>query len=387
MAKCTVQLLRILLGVISLIVSSDPSHAQSRQTVFISSDEGILYALDAGTGKARWRYTFDNVRMEASPIVSNGLVIVSTSSEAGVYAFDELTGLLKWKQRLPDGLIFSARIADKTVYALASHKAFWDLTGANYTTLYALDVRTGDLKWSFQAGDQINRAALSNPDENCPLVCHETVYFGGSDGQLYAIDSQSGGLKWSFLSGSPFYSSPIWLDGTVYAGDANGSLVAIDDLTGKLKWKIHDSYTIHAGISTDRKLLFVPYDGPASLVAYSPLDGSRRWTFSPNNFISSSPTVVNGLLYTSSEDGMFYALDCSNGVLKWKMNLLTSRISAPTIVNNIIYLGAGNRMYALEANTGKQKWTFSIKGNVVKSACVQLADGTTFRGLGAVHPQ
>ncbi|GAB2561347.1 PQQ-binding-like beta-propeller repeat protein [Spirosoma aerophilum] len=386
MAMCIIPLLRISLGLISLISSTILSSAQSRQSVFISSDNGVLYALDANHGRLKWQYTFDKTRIEAAPIASDGLVIVGTSSEAGVYAFDEQTGALKWKQRLPDGLIFSARIANKTVYALASHKAFWDHSGKNYTTLYALDMGTGTLKWSFQAGDQIYRAALSNADENCPLVCGGTVYFGANDGQLYAVDSQSGSKKWSYQSGFPFYSSPVWIDGTVYAGDANGSLLAIDDSTGKLNWKIHDAYTIHAGISTDRKLLFVPYDGPASLVAYSPADGSRRWQFSPNSFIASASTIANGLLYTSSEEGTFYALDCTNGGLKWKVNLFATRITTPTIVNNIIYLGGGNRMYALDADTGKQKWTFSMKGNIVKSACVQLADGTIFRGLGAVHP-
>ncbi|AKD54701.1 hypothetical protein SD10_07040 [Spirosoma radiotolerans] len=364
-----------------------PVYTTSSHTVFISSDNGTLQALNAKTGKAKWQCKLGKVQVNAAPIVSDGLVIMTTSEEAAILAFDATTGSLKWKKALPDGLIFSARITDKTIYALATNKAFWDYSDKNFTTLYALDMSTGNLKWSFQTGSQPTWAALSNTDENCPLVCKGTVYFGGSDGLFYAINAEKGTIKWTYSAGVSFYSSPVCVDNVVYIGDANGSLLALDDSTGKLKWRVHDSYTIHAGIATDNKHLFVPYDGPASVAAYSLTDGSKRWLFTPSTFISSAPSVANGLLYLSSEDGMFYAIDTSSGLPKWKTRLLASQITVPTVVNNTIYVGGGRNMYALDASTGKQKWAFFAGGNVVKSACIQTQNGIVFRGLGAIQPQ
>ncbi|GAB3781162.1 hypothetical protein GCM10028818_34710 [Spirosoma horti] len=288
---------------------------------------------------------------------------------------------------LPDGLIFSARITDKTIYVLASNRAFWDYSDKNFTTLYALDINTGNLKWSFQTGSQPTWSALSNTDENCPLVCKGTVYFGGNDGLFYAINADKGTVKWTHSSGVSFYSSPVCVDDVVYIGDANGSLLALDDSTGNVKWQVHDSYTIHAGIATDNKHLFVPYDGPASLAAYSLKDGSKCWLFMPSTYISSSPSVANGLLYMSSEDGTFYAIDTQTGQPKWKTRLLASQLTVPTVVNDMIYIGGGKTMYALDVSTGKQKWAFSAGGHVVKSACIQTQNGDVFRGLGAIQPQ
>ncbi|GAB3019365.1 hypothetical protein GCM10027185_15670 [Spirosoma pulveris] len=303
-----------------------------------------------------------------------------------MYAFDALTGAFKWKQALSTGPVFSAKVTDQTIYVLTSHKAFWDVNEPNFTTLYALDLGTGSVKWSFQAGKQTVAGALSNMDENCPLLSGGTVYFGGSDGLLYAIDASKGTLKWKYSSDAPFYTSPIWLNAAVYVGDANGSLLAINDSTGALKWKIHDSFTIHAGISTDQKLLFVPYDGPATLAAYSPVDGKKRWLFTPSTFISSAPTASQGLLYTGCENGIFYALNTQTGAIIWETHLLSSSITVATVVGDIIYVGGGNTLYALNRRTGLKKWAYTASGNVVKSACVQLQNGSVFRGLGSIQP-
>lgn len=386
MAMCVRSLAGLLVVVLGLTNCSYSVRSRTHSTVFINSDDGVVHALNAATGKLIWQQKVDNVRMDASPVVADGLVIVSTSSAAGMYAFDALTGALRWKQTLSTGPVFSAKVADKTIYVLASHKAFWEANEQNFTTLYALDLSSGSVKWSFQAGKQTVMGALSNMDENCPLLAGSTVYFGGSDGLLYAVDASKGTLKWSYSSNAPFYTSPVWLNKTVYAGDANGSLLAINDSTGSLKWKIHDSFTIHAGISTDQKLLFVPYDGPATLAAYSPDDGKKRWLYRPLTFISSAPTAAHGLLYTGCENGIFYALDAQTGTITWEAHLLSSSITVATVVGDVIYVGGGNTLYALNCRTGLRKWAYTAAGNVVKSACVQLQNGSVFRGLGSIQP-
>src|SRR5215469_5467565 len=45
------------------------------------------------------------------------------------------------------------------------------------------------------------------------------------------------------------------------------------------------------------------------------------WVFPTSDVVSASPAVVDGVVYTGSWDGYFYALNARSGRLKWKFRL------------------------------------------------------------------
>src|SRR5947209_17335964 len=45
---------------------------------------------------------------------------------------------------------------------------------------------------------------------------------------------------------------------------------------------------------------------------------TNLWTFQTGNYVASSATVVNNVVYVGSWDGFEYALDAVTGALKWK---------------------------------------------------------------------
>jgi outer membrane protein assembly factor BamB len=123
--------------------------------------------------------------------------------------------------------------------------------------------------------------------------------------------------------------------------------------------------------------LFANHPGSSSRVTFVPTSThtppiqqpSLKWA-KPPGAIDSSPTVVNGVLYVGSWYTV-YALDANTGLQKWTF-LTGNRVeSSPTVVNGVLYVGSqdGN-VYALDANTGQKKWSFTTGGGVDSSPLV-----------------
>jgi len=94
--------------------------------------------------------------------------------------------------------------------------------------------------------------------------------------------------------------------------------------------------------------------GPAQL-------RGAKWTFKTDGPIIGSPAVANGVVFIGSIDGNVYAVDQETGKQKWKFKTLASRqvTSSPAVANGVVYFGGFDGVcYALEAETGKLKWTF-----------------------------
>jgi outer membrane protein assembly factor BamB len=89
--------------------------------------------------------------------------------------------------------------------------------GSDDHKLYALDAATGQPKWVFEAGGQI---------ESSPAVANGVVYFGCHDHKFYALDAATGQKLWEDnASATPmFLSSPIVADGMLYFGSSDNTL-------------------------------------------------------------------------------------------------------------------------------------------------------------------
>ena len=76
--------------------------------------------------------------------------------------------------------------------------------------------------------------------------------------------------------------------------------------------------------------------------------GSLMWSFKANGPVTSSPTVIKGIVYFGSNDGNLYALNATSFQKRW--SFLTSKevSSSPTIINNVVYFGSNDgKLYAV----------------------------------------
>jgi outer membrane protein assembly factor BamB len=90
---------------------------------------------------------------------------------------------------------------------------------------------------------------------------------------------------------------------------------------------------------------------------FLPQRGELAWSFKTDSLIWTSPALADGLVYFSS-NAYYYALDSQTGQEKWKL-ALTDSASSPAIVDGVLYFSVGNQLVALDGQTGQPKWKVS----------------------------
>src|SRR5215210_965824 len=92
----------------------DSSPTVAGDAVYVGSDDGHLYALDAMTGAERWRFEVGS-DVYSSPAVAAGIVYFS-SSNGSIYALDAVTGAERWHVLTPTAAFSCPAVADGIVY-------------------------------------------------------------------------------------------------------------------------------------------------------------------------------------------------------------------------------------------------------------------------------
>ncbi|MGD1154487.1 MAG: PQQ-binding-like beta-propeller repeat protein [Terriglobia bacterium] len=263
--------------------------------VYFGCGDGNVYALDAQTGRLRWKFHTRGV-VHSSPAISAGVVYIG-SWDSYLYALDAATGQEKWKFKTGEdpkifnqvGIQSSPAVAEGTVYF-----------GCRDAHLYAVDAKTGQLKWNFPT--QGSWVIVS------PVVREGVVYFATSDSALFhAVDAATGKERFTLPTGMFVFSSPTVAGDMAYFGVFNGKLLAVDLKAGKQRWEFQT-----AASKTSLLPLLLP-DGKPD---YARIFGSDFWEdmvvavhkLFALGAIVSSPTVVDGVLYVGSADGYVYAL-------------------------------------------------------------------------------
>lgn len=145
-------------------VQSSPAVAAG--TVFVGARDGLLYAIDAATGRERWRLDHEISWVNTSPAVSEGVVYAGSSDAQFVQAVDAATGRERWRART--GVTWSSP-------AVAGSMLF---SGDGSGRVNAIERATGVVRWSFRAGSGVFASPL--PDDSL-------VHFGSTDGAIYAL--------------------------------------------------------------------------------------------------------------------------------------------------------------------------------------------------------
>ncbi len=97
------------------------------------------------------------------------------------------------------------------------------------------------------------------------------------------------------------------------------------------------------------------------------------------------PDVLNDLVLTGAGDRIL-ALDAETGVKKWEFKGTASYGigASPVILNNVAYFGSQNYFYAVDLKTGAKKWELYTEGNCESPPT--LVDGVIYIGSNSYSP-
>lgn len=170
-------------------------------------------ALNALTGALVWQQPIpmfgpdDDVGSGIT--INNGSVYLS-SKNGRVYALNEGTGAITWSTAI--GVPANGDISTQ---AISSQGTLY--VGSINGYLYALNASTGTILWRVKTG---------GPIFSSPAIANGVVYFASLDHKFYAVDASTGTILWSYTTGSFSYSSPTVVNGWLYCGSGDGKLYA-----------------------------------------------------------------------------------------------------------------------------------------------------------------
>jgi polyvinyl alcohol dehydrogenase (cytochrome) len=254
-----------------------------------------------------------------SPTPSN--VRYQPRDAAGLAASDVAKLTLKWAFGFPDA---SSAWAQPTT---AGGRVF---VGSQNGTVFALDAKTGCIRWTFAAAGGVRTAIVVVANEAGKRI----AYFGDTAANAYALDAETARLLWvrkvddhplARITGSPAvrgnrvyvpvssYEESQGADPQYACCTFRGSVAALDAATGAVVWK---TYMIpDAPTSRGRSSAGVPLWGPSGSAIWSAptIDVARRAIY------VATGNAYSGPAHASSD--AVVALDVDSGRIRWQRQM------------------------------------------------------------------
>ena len=237
--------------------------AESGGAIFVAATDHVLHAIDLSTHEERWR--FAGASTNAIPTVAGDVVLIGTVEHV-IVALDQATGAERWRLAV-DGTAASAAAMAGGIAYLGG-----DLDGK----VYAIDVQSGKLLWSYQTGAT---GMLT------PSVLDGTLYVSAQDppgrnAKIVALNALTGAERWTYATPDGVRLGTLAVDGSrVYSqtGAAQPAVVALDRATGRLEWQVPLG-GFGASALADA-VLYATADGSGEVGAFDVASGLTRWTY------------------------------------------------------------------------------------------------------------
>ena len=276
--------------------------------VFTFGAEGLLHCLDFQTGKKIWNI---NTKAEfgaskgffgmvCSPLVEGNSVLLNIGGAkgAGIVAFEQSTGKVRWKAT-NDEASYSSPVAatiDGQRYAL-----FFTRAG-----LAALDPDSGRSRFEFPWRSRMNASV----NAATPLVVDDLVFVSASyqtGAALLRVKDNSVEKIWGADDVlSNHYATSVHSDGFLFGFDGRQehgeNLRCVEFKTGKIRWS-EDRFGAGTVTLAGKRLLILTEKGelllaPASPAGFKPV---ARAQLLPNG-VRAYPALADGHLYARSKD-------------------------------------------------------------------------------------
>lgn len=359
-------------------VSANGQPAVVSGRVFVGTDIGYIYSLDAQTGCIYWSHETGIATrnaMTVGPIKEHGntkYAVFFGDAQANIYALDAQTGSLLWKHKVDNFFVArntaSPTLYDGRLYVPVSSSEEYDSGIADYQcctsrgSVLALDANSGEQIWKTY------------------VVPEPKPTIKNSKGtQLWA---PAGGSVWNSPTVDPVRRAVYFGTGdaeTAPEPKTTDAIMALDMDTGKTLW-------VYQATEDD---VFMGGCKPVKTEQCPDVQG-------PDADIGNSPilrTLPNGrrVLVAGTKGGDLFALDPDkSGALLWRSNYSGKPRSGVLFggtadTANAYYGFTGGGVAAVDLLTGKKKWFAPVAApdaKVAHSAAATMIPGVVFQGGG-----
>jgi len=222
--------------------------------------------------------------------------------------------------------------------------------------------------WTHQGGSAQHIAAHAELPSELTLSWSRRI--GAGDGKRHQISA-----------------APVAQDGQLYTLDSQSMVTALDE-TGTILWQSELGKSSDAlkdasggGLAVGGTQLFVT-TGFGTVVALDTASGAELWTQDLASYGGASPTVYDDLLYIAARDGAAWAIDTSNGRIKWQVAGPTVAAShtggpGPAVSDKyaVFPFGTGDVLASFRKG-GLRSWSSGLSGARLGLASTQVRDLT-----------
>jgi polyvinyl alcohol dehydrogenase (cytochrome) len=411
--------------------------------VFMASDNGYIYSLDAKTGCVYWSFQNGSI-VRNSPMVgavtgqgNTRWAVFFGDGHANVFGLDAQTGKQLWKVHVDDHVVAritgSVRYYDGRVYVPVSGSEEFTAGNKNYPcctargAVVALDAGTGKQIWKTYLADDPkpwkkndNGVQLYGPATggvwNAPTIdpVRGALYVGTGDAvtppespltdAVVAMDLKTGKVLWSRRA----------MENDLFMGGCNGaergaqcpSPMGPDHDIGNspiLVTLANGKRALIAGTKCGDVIALDPADKGAVLFRVNPAGGAiGAARGGRGTIVWGGASDVRNVYYGMAAGGLG-AVQTADGKNAWVFTGTgangrgTAGLgAAPTVIPGVVFEGAGDgRLFAVSATDGKQLWEFNTAqmfdtvnkvpdahGGAINTSGAVVVDGMVYIGSG-----
>ncbi|MBL4589291.1 MAG: PQQ-binding-like beta-propeller repeat protein [Alphaproteobacteria bacterium] len=207
------------------------------------------------------------------------------------------------------------------------------------------------------------------------------------------LELSSGELEkmWSIDIGAgekdnlPLTAQPIVFDGHIFVMDAESRVTSVNIQTGKRAWqynlkpKEEDEYVISGGLAYSAGTLYAT-SGFNELFALNPSDGKIKWKKALTSPSRAAPTVIDNRIFVVTIDNRIYAFSAEDGSRLWSYQGLSSEaglvgMAAPAANRDIVVPAfSSGEIYALRVENGSVAWVENLASTRHGSGLSSISD-------------
>lgn len=349
----------------------------STSPVRLGNEEGTT----VGSAAMVWQFEPRmNGTIVASPLVTDDRVFLAVAVDDAVrgpygvvYCLDARTGKPIWafNEANKDGMkaaFSSPCLAQGRVYL---GEGFHEDQGCR---LYCLRASDGHLLWSKLTGSHT---------ESSPCVSEGRVYFGAGDDGLYCLDALTGEERWHYQNQVHIDADPLVVHGRVFGGGGvlgpsvykRMGIYCLDAVTGtSIWWKDTPLPVMGTPSMQADQVFFAVGNGNFSqsspepeggIICIEASSGRRLWEFKTADAVVARPIVTQERVYLVSRDGACYAVGREDHGLRWKRPLGSPIVASPALMQNaqggiLVVAPSAGPLCGLDLDTGQIRWTFEL---------------------------
>jgi outer membrane protein assembly factor BamB len=168
--------------------------------------------------------------------------------------------------------------------------------------------------------------------------------------------------------------SPPVISQNLIVVEAPGGLRSVDLRSGKQRWSTPlPGILFSPAIADGHVFARSETNNQGKLIALSFDTGEELWSFVPERLSSystsflgghlTSPVVVDGRVIVGAGNKV-YALDAASGVGQWAFSTHELVTSSATVFDGLIYIADFGQIYALDFATGQQVWGYNTESSI-----------------------